>query len=318
MTKEEQAQQLLKKYLDQQASPAEIKQVESWYASYEHQTTSLNEDRKAEIGAQVLAKLKQEMEKLNEPKVFRLSRTFQWAKIAAAITLISASGLAIWSLSVQKAVPERLLAISTAAGENKKIILPDGSEVSLSPSARLLYPQKFKEGSRTIELTEGEAFFKVTHDERRPFTVKTSNGLYTKVLGTSFRIQSYRATRNIKISVATGKVAVGNAHQVFGTLVKGQQIVYDKQEQRAAISYTPVPVYVNLIFERTSLLEVVNKLQYAYSIHIILSNKALNQLKCSATFNTKQSPEEILDLLCSLHHLKFKKSDDHKTFNIYK
>lgn len=318
MTKEEKAQLLLKKYLNQEATPAEISQVESWYASYEQTPASLNDLKKTAIGEQVFANLKLEMDRPAEAaQVIRFRKVFQIAKIAAAIVVVTGAGLALWiSKNRQHPVPEQFLSISTAKDEKKKIILADGSEVVLSPSARLLYPAKFKANNRTIELAEGEAFFKIAHDERRPFTVKTSGGIYTKVLGTSFKIISYQASKNIQVSVATGKVAVGNSRQVFGTLVKGQQIVYDKKEQRAAISYTPAPVYVNLVFEKASLQEVISKLEYSYDIKINLS-PALEKLKCSATFNTKQSPEEILDLLCSLHHLKFKKSDD-QTFNVYK
>jgi ferric-dicitrate binding protein FerR (iron transport regulator) len=118
--------------------------------------------------------------------------------------------------------------------------------------------------------------------------------------------------------VATGKVAVGNTKQVFGTLVKGQQITYDKKQERALIDYTPAQVYVNLVFEKESLQQVCSKLEYAYGIKINLKDQALGRLKCTATFNTRQAPEEIMDLLCSLHRMKFNQSDDHKTFNVYK
>jgi transmembrane sensor len=318
MTKEEKAQLLLKKYLNEEASPAEMKQVDNWYTSYEQRTAALNEQRKAQIAEEVFAGLKLEMDQTIRPaRVINFRKVFRAAKIAAAVVLIAGLGLTLWMATKQHQAAEQLLSISTTKNERKKIVLSDGSEIRLNPSARLLYPAKFKANDRTIELTEGEAFFNIAHDERRPFTVKTAEGIYTKVLGTSFKIISYRASKNIQIIVATGKVAVGNSVQVFGTLVKGQQVIYDKKEARATISHTPAPAYVNLVFERAALKEVMEKLEYAYDIQIHLA-PALNKLKCSATFNTKQTPEEILDLLCSLHHLKFKKTDDQKTFNVYK
>lgn len=318
MTKEEQAQLLLKKYLNGEANPAEMDQVEKWYTSYEQRPTALNEQRKTQIGEEVFAGLKMEMDKSVETaRIIRFRKVFQLAKIAAAVVLISGLGMAFWLTSNQTIVREQLVSISTTKLEKKKIVLADGSEILLSPSARLLYPAKFKANYRTIELAEGEAFFKIAHDERRPFTVKTAEGIYTRVLGTSFKISAYKSGKSIQIAVATGKVAVGNSNQVFGTLVKGQQVVYDKKAQRATISYTPAPTYVNLVFERASLEEVIRKLAYSYDIKINLA-PALEKLKCSATFNTKQTPEEILDLLCSLHHLKFNKSDDQRTFNVYK
>eukprot|EP01132_Coremiostelium_polycephalum_P017853 gene17853-21332_t len=316
MTKEEEAKLLLKKYLDQKASPAEIAQVEQWYNSYQEHTSMIGSDKKAKIKENVLLNIRSHMTEGSQP--VRLV----WPallRIAAMLFIVAAAGIFFWKIYIQQSISaDQFITIASAAGEKKKVVLSDGSVILLEPSARLRYPEKFKNGQRLIELLEGEAFFTVAHDEKRPFTVKTSNDLYTKVLGTSFRIKSYRSSRNISIAVATGKVAVGNSRQLFGTLVKGQQIVYDKQDRHAAISYTPVPVYVNLVFEGTKLQEVFRKLEYAYNITINLSAPAVRNLKCTAIFNTKQKPEEILDIICSLHHLRFSKTEDPKTFNVYK
>lgn len=316
MTKEDQAQALLKKYLNKQASPAEIQQVESWYASFENQTSDLDEGRKKEIGEEILLNLRTVLGNSEALKLKRIGFVKRMTKIAAAIVLISGLALSFWSPSKQQQVRESLLMVSTASGQKKKMVLPDGSEIVLGPSAKLLYPAKFNTKSRTVILKEGEAFFDIAHEEHRPFIVKTNNDIYTKVLGTSFRIKTN--SRNTAVAVMTGKVAVGNARQVFGTLIKGQQIDYDQVSQRAEISYTQVKTYVNINFESTPLQEVLKKLEYAYSIRIELDDASLKNLKCTASFNTKQSPEEILEVICSLHHLKLRKSEDHQTFNVYR
>ncbi|SHG40234.1 FecR family protein [Pedobacter caeni] len=318
MTKEEQAQELLKKYIDKKASPAEIAQVERWYASSGIEIPPIEKERKEEIRAVVLQKLRQKMESEPEVKRFRLPGFYQLGKVAAVLLLVSGAGIAGWWLNNRPVDQEKLLSLTTSSREKKKIVFADGSVVVLGPSARLLYPEKFKSRDRTISLTEGEAFFEISPDVNRPFMVKTSHDLYTKVLGTSFRIKAYGKSRLISVAVSTGKVAVGNAHQVFGTLGKGQQIAYDKIDERAEISYTPVKTFVNLRFENTSLQEVARQLEQAYGIRISINNPTLKTLKCSATFNTKQNPEEVLDIICSLHHLRFRISDDHKTFNVYR
>ena len=317
MTKEEQARELLRKYIDKEASPAEIAQVERWYTSAQDELPPLEKERKQAIAESVLWRLRQEMEK-EEIKTLRFPVWSQMRKVAASLLLISAAGLGGWLLSKKPIVDEQLLSLTTSAGEKKKIVFAEGSEIILGPSSRLLYPAKFKSRDRTVSLSEGEAFFNIAHEEDRPFMVKTREDLYTKVLGTSFRIKSYHKSRHISVAVMTGKVAVGNSNQVFGTLIKGQQIAYDKIDQRAEISYTPVKTYVNLRFEHTDLEEVARQLEYAYSIRISVNNPSVKKLKCNATFNTKQSPEEILDIICSLHHLRFRASEDHKTFNVYR
>lgn len=318
MTKEEQARELLRKYIDKEASPAEIAQVERWYVTSSRDALPpLEKERKQAIAENMLRKLRGEMEK-EELKTLRFPAWYQMRKVAAAVLLISSAGLAGWLLNKKQVVNEQLLSLTTRAGEKKKIVFSEGSEIILGPSSRLLYPAKFKSRDRTVSLSEGEAFFNITHEEDRPFMVKTREDLYTKVLGTSFSIKSYHKSRRISVAVVSGKVAVGNSNQVFGTLIKGQQIAYDKIDQRAEISYTPVKTYVNLRFDHTTLQEVARQLEYAYSIRISLNSPSIKKLKCNATFNTKQSPEEILDIICSLHHLRLGIAEDHKTFNVYR
>lgn len=316
MTKEDQAQALLTKYIEKKASPAEIQQVESWYASYETQETHLDIGRKKEMGAVMLLKLNEILEKTAALKAKRYRLIQVAVKVAAMIVLLSAVALSLWSPFQNQEAPENLLKISTTSREKKKILLQDGSEIVLGPSGCLLYPAQFKTKNRTVTLQKGAAFFEVAHEEDRPFTVKANNGIYTRVLGTSFRMNT--GNRKIAVVVVTGKVAVGNAHQVFGTLIKGQQLSYDQINQRAEISYTPVKTYVNINFESTALNEVLQRIAYVYSIRIDLESAALKTLKCTASFNTKQSPEEILEVICSLHHLKLRTSDDHKTFKVYR
>lgn len=317
MTKEEQAKELLRKYTDGEATTEERLEVERWYGKYENNGRHIPEQRKEEIGEQIFRKLSAAMEEDGRGNTVRLMNWTRLAGIAAVLLLVSAMAIIFWPVSKQNSA-ERMVIISTTASETKTIVLADGSEINLKPSGKLMYPARFKADSRTVALTEGEAFFKIAHDEHRPFMVKTAAGLYTKVLGTSFNIRSYGITREICIAVSTGKVAVGNAHQVFGTLIKGQQLTYDKHDLRVVIDYTPKPVYVNIEFEGETLSKACKKLEYIYGIQINLASKTLNHLKCTATFNSRQSPDEIIDLICSLHQLKAVQSANGKTFNLYK
>lgn len=316
MTKEEQAQLLLSKYLNGEASLQEGEQVEQWYQSYEFQPP-LAKGKKSEIAAAILLNLQEEMAR-KDTKSYGLFGTYRLAKIAAVLFFVLAAGAGYWSVHQTAVVKERFITLRTTGSEKKIIVFSDGSKVIMAPLAQLVYPLKFNSKDRTISLTEGEAFFEVAHEENRPFLVKTSNDLYTRVLGTSFRIKSYKNRSNISIQVATGKVAVGNTHQVFGTLVKGQELSYDKVHQRAEIKDTPVKLLVDLKFENIAMEDLISKLEYAYNIHISLGNPALGKLKCTGVFNTRQSPEEILEIICALHQLKFSASENHKTFNVYR
>ena len=318
MTEEEQAKELLKKYIAKELDPAGIKKVEDWYASFEQSDARISGDRKAEIKDEMLVALRKAMAGAAPRKTIKLTSLLRIFSAAAAIVIICSVAVLLYSPE-EKAVPkERLVAISTNARENKKITLADGSEVWLKPSSSIRFAKQFSKAHRTVELAEGEAFFKIAHEAHRPFLVNTSNHITTKVLGTSFRIKSYQARKNIEVQVATGKVAVGTAKQDFATLTIGQQMIYDKENQRAEVTYTPSPIAVKLEFDNITLQEALKELEYVYSVCIVLENDSLNDLKCEAAFTTKQTLPEILDILCSLHHLKFKEAKDHKTIKIDK
>ncbi|MFC1224088.1 FecR family protein [Pedobacter sp. BG31] len=312
---EEQAKELLQKYLNEQASPQEQKKVEEWYATFQVKDVVVPADRKAAIGAQMFAQLQVAMRrKLTIGSVFKLG---SFIRVAAAILLMVTVGVVIWKLNTE--IPsENQITVINRATQQKRIILPDGSVVLLGPSAKLCYPKIFASNSRQIELEEGEAFFDITHQEKRPFTVHTSAGVNISVLGTSFKIKSYQASKHLEVAVVTGKVAVSNPKGNLGTLVKDESLTYDKNNGRTAIRKSKTSAVIKYAFDGATLDQVVTKLQYVYSIKILLNDSALGKLKTTASFSSTQSPEEILDILCSLHHLRFNASKNHKSFKIYR
>jgi len=313
---EEQAKELLQKYLDQQATPEEQKKVEEWYATLPAKDVELTADQKAVIGEQMFVQLKATMyEKPKRNKVLKLQTSY---KIAAAVLIMVTLGLMVWKISSPVKPVGNQVTVVTGATERKRITLSDGSVVLLGPAAKLSYPKVFAASSRQISLKEGEAFFDVAHQEKRPFTVHTTSGIDIKVLGTSFKVKSYQASKQLEVAVVTGKVAVSNQKGNLGTLVKDEFLTYDKSAERAAIRKIKPVAFIEFAFDGTTLDQVISKLQYAYSIKILLNDSTLAKLKTTASFSSKQSPEEILDIICSLHHLKFNGSKNHKTFNIYK
>lgn len=71
-------------------------------------------------------------------------------------------------------------------GYTYHLVLSDGTKVWLNADTRLRYPSRFPQDARLVSV-EGEAYFEVTTDAARPFTVQ-SNHASIKVLGTAFNI----------------------------------------------------------------------------------------------------------------------------------
>ena len=92
-------------------------------------------------------------------------------------------------------------------GENFKVVLCDGTEVWLNANTNFVYPTAFIGNERIVSL-EGEAYFKVAKDAKRPFIVKTRT-VQTRVLGTEFNIRSY-TPEDTHVVLINGKVEVSN------------------------------------------------------------------------------------------------------------
>ena len=81
----------------------------------------------------------------------------------------------------------------------QEFVLPDGSEVTLSPGSRLTYGEK----SPRKTCLEGKAFFEVARDEAVPFEI-TADGAFVRVLGTKFMVDAGSSVK--EVYVTEGKV----------------------------------------------------------------------------------------------------------------
>lgn len=95
--------------------------------------------------------------------------------------------------------------IASNTGMVTSVMLPDSTKVWLNSNSRLKYPTRFTGSRRDVELY-GEAYFKVTKDAKRKFTVKTGN-MRVEVLGTEFNVDAYTDVRpDIRTTLVTGSI----------------------------------------------------------------------------------------------------------------
>lgn len=137
----------------------------------------------------------------NDEPALGKRKTRRWLIAAPAIaaSLFAASVFLPQSPTVEPSL-ERF---ATDRGELRDVILADGSIVTLNTDTVLTVT--FSDAARFARLEQGEAFFDITRDTSRPFTVE-ANGAKARVLGTSFTVLSDGNEANI--CVHSGRVAV--------------------------------------------------------------------------------------------------------------
>jgi len=92
---------------------------------------------------------------------------------------------------------------TTDIGEQRSVLLADGSTVELNARSRLCV--HFSQEKRMVELLDGQALFRVKQEAARPFVV-TSNGTQVRVIGTQFDVN--RKSGGTVVTVLEGRVAV--------------------------------------------------------------------------------------------------------------
>jgi transmembrane sensor len=92
---------------------------------------------------------------------------------------------------------------ATAVGEQRSILLADGSTIDLNGRSKVSV--HLDEGTRAVDLKEGEALFRVAKDTARPFVV-AANDTRVRAVGTEFAVN--RRQRTLLVTVVDGTVAV--------------------------------------------------------------------------------------------------------------
>lgn len=120
--------------------------------------------------------------------------------------------------------------LTTPAGGQYQIELPDGTRVWLNASSTLKYPSRFSKDGRLVELI-GEAYFEVVKDPSRPFKVISRNQ-EIKVLGTSFNVKAYLGETTVT-TLVEGSVQVDATDREGGKtltrrLLPGQEALYSQ------------------------------------------------------------------------------------------
>ena len=133
--------------------------------------------------------------------------------------------------------------MSTARGNQYHLQLADGSKVWLNAASSIRFPTTFTGNERRVEIT-GEAYFEVTHDAAKPFTVKIASasgadGGEVQVLGTHFNINAYDDEAAVKTTLAEGKVKVTKAGSIV-LLQPLQQAILTKENQKLKVQQADI------------------------------------------------------------------------------
>ena len=222
----------------------------------------------------------------------------KFARVAAVIVplLLLLAGGIFYYFSPQNGMIE----VSVAYGEQKRLILPDSSEVWLNAGSSILYPETFAKDNRLVIL-DGEAYFSVKKDTANPFIVETSQ-LSVKVLGTRFNVKAYPNDEKITATLSSGKVEVSVRSQSPRILKPNEQLTYDKKSSDICISVTDTNdtncwMVGKLVFTNASAGEIFRTLERHYNTTIDNTANIPASKRYTVKFLKNENLDEILNIL---------------------
>ena len=118
-------------------------------------------------------------------------------------------------------------------GRRTQCLFQDGTVAHLNSESKIHYPVKFGLFERRIRL-EGEAYFEVTHNPRRPFVVEFEGG-EIQVLGTSFNVKAYRDDDIVAVTLDEGRVVLDDRRGGRFELSPSEQLLYDRRSGEGRI-----------------------------------------------------------------------------------
>jgi len=220
------------------------------------------------------------------PRQFKLNRAASWAIAASAVMLAG-----IYSLFFYKGSP---VTYAYNAGAIEPIALKDGSKIHLNKDAEVVvYP--FTSKKRHVEL-KGEAFFEITSDPSKPFTV-SSGETVTEVVGTSFNIR-HSADQTL-IFVNSGKVIFSSSTdtQQAAALTEGEAAVF----KNGTVDLIPNPSpninawrTQNLRFVSMPLSSVIDDISRYFDQEIVIENEASKSCTVNIPFVRKPELKAVL------------------------
>jgi ferric-dicitrate binding protein FerR (iron transport regulator) len=228
----------------------------------------------------------------------RVVRMFPWLAAAAMVLLIVLGGYLWMNFSHSSSLKESV--ISTATGEQREIVLPDGSHVWLNSASSIRWTVPFNEKERSVELS-GEAFFDVQHADKIPFLIH-SGAITTTVLGTSFDVTAYPNQKNIIVSVQSGKVKVQAGSRVLAVLEKGRQATVNADTISYQKDIDPLAIAVwragNLVYKDETLEDIVTDLQRTFKDSVVIKNASLKGTMITISLNRRMGMRYALEMIC--------------------
>lgn len=236
------------------------------------------------------------------------SGIMRFVRIAAMIVLAFGLGYFAQDWDTDGHVPMQTIAVP--AGQCVNITLPDGSNIWLNAQTTIQYPISFNKCERMIKL-DGEAYFEVAKDAKRPFIVNTKE-CRVEVLGTKFNVDAYSYRDKFETVLMEGAVKVSMLNNPSETVsLKPDVKVYRSNGRLLTEKMNNFERYrwkEGLIcFQNEPFNVVMEDFEKFYGLKIVVNNQKVTKYLYTGKFKQTDGIDYALSLLQKNIHFTYQR-----------
>ena len=237
-----------------------------------------------------------------------------WFERAAAVLLVPAA-IVMFYIGGRTSDVEWLEA-NTVAGQKLEILLPDGSDVKLGPSSKIIYPSSFGRKERKIFVL-GSVYADIAKDPEHPFVIN-SGDVSVDVLGTTFNMKSFSDAECVEVILLEGSVrfnVLEDTHRNEMVMRPGNMLQYHRSSGKIDLDVFPKDKYSafyknrSLHFFNITLEDITEDLERLFCTKIVILNEDLAKKKYFACFGNNESLDEILNAINADKKIKIRKKE---------
>ena len=187
------------------------------------------------------------------------------------------------------------------------LTLSDGTRVWLNSETSIQYPVAFGAKERRV-FVQGEAYFEVAKDAKKPFTVQFMSSSVT-VLGTSFNIRAYPEEKRSQTTLAEGSVRIYSPGSSM-LLKPGEQAEVSALSGEMVKQEVEVKNFTSwkdgrFVFEQQPLEDIMRTLERWYDIRVIFKDEGAKRISLSGNMKRYGDFSQVMKMLQMTGDVRF-------------
>ena len=222
-------------------------------------------------------------------------------------TQISASGSGVTYASGVESESVVYNKLEIPRGGEFCLTLSDGTRVWLNSETSIQYPVAFGAKERRV-FVQGEAYFEVAKDAKKPFTVQFMSSSVT-VLGTSFNIRAYQEEKRSQTTLAEGSVRIYSPGSSM-LLKPGEQAEVSALSGEMVKQEVEVKNFTSwkdgrFVFEQQPLEDIMRTLERWYDIRVIFKDEGAKRISLSGNMKRYGDFSQVMKMLQMTGDVRF-------------